>query len=70
MDELQRVLAISLTGEERDRAVTEFRACLDRWQMAMPPAEAIVQDFLDDNYFADDRIPNGGNRRGSRTSGS
>jgi mannose-6-phosphate isomerase-like protein (cupin superfamily) len=45
MDELDRVLSIALTGKERDHAVADFKECLDKWQLYMPPAEAIVEDF-------------------------
>ena len=45
MDELNKVLAISLSGKDREQAMTEFLRCLADWQMSMPPAEAIVQDF-------------------------
>jgi mannose-6-phosphate isomerase-like protein (cupin superfamily) len=45
MDELGKVLAISLTGPAREQAVREFEKCCADWHVTMPPAEAIVQDF-------------------------
>lgn len=45
MDELKKVLAISVTGEQRRKAIEEFNAYLAGWGLTMPPAEILVQDF-------------------------
>jgi mannose-6-phosphate isomerase-like protein (cupin superfamily) len=45
MDELEKVLAISVSGEARQEAVRDFEKCLADWHVTMPPAEAIVSDF-------------------------
>jgi len=45
MDELEKVLAASLSGQAKGQAVKEFTKCLAGWHITMPPAEAVVQDF-------------------------
>ena len=45
MDELQKIMDIAVHGEERLRAIAEFKDHLARWGMTMPPAEILVQDF-------------------------
>ena len=45
MDELQKGLAISLTGAPREAALSRFHAELGRWGLALPPVEPLVLDF-------------------------
>jgi mannose-6-phosphate isomerase-like protein (cupin superfamily) len=45
MDELKKILSVALVGEERERAIRQFNEHLAAWDMTMPPAEILVQDF-------------------------
>ncbi len=45
MDELKKALDNALVGEEKDRAIAEFKDHLVSWGMTMPPAEMLVEDF-------------------------
>jgi len=45
MDELKKILDIAVTGEQREKAIKEFKGYLAGWGMTMPPAEILVQDF-------------------------
>ena len=45
MDELKKILSVALAGEQREKAIQEFREHLAGWDMTMPPAEILVQDF-------------------------
>ena len=45
MEELDRALAIALTGEARERAVSCLRSHLARWDVAAPDIEPLVWDF-------------------------
>ena len=51
MDELSKGQAVGLIGAVRDEAMAAFTRQIDQWELAMPPAEAIVWDFgLGDFY--------------------
>ena len=45
MDELDRGLAIALTGTRRDDALEAFLKQAGEWSVALPPAEPLVLDF-------------------------
>ncbi len=45
MDELDKGLAISLSGPGRDRALAEFRRQAAIWNLALPPVAPLVLDF-------------------------
>jgi len=45
MDELQKGLAISISGAPRDAALRRFQAEIVRWGLALPPVEPLVLDF-------------------------
>src|SRR5258705_6656 len=45
MDELDKGLAISITGRPRDQALREFKKHITRWDLALPPVEPLVLDF-------------------------
>lgn len=45
MDELNKGLAISMTGAARDQALAEFGRQLEVWGIALPPVEPLVLDF-------------------------
>ncbi len=45
MDELEKALKVGLSGEVKEKALEEFRGHLKRWDMKMPPAEMLVEDF-------------------------
>jgi mannose-6-phosphate isomerase-like protein (cupin superfamily) len=45
MDELEKALAIALSGPLADDALARCRAVLADWQVALPPSEPLVLDF-------------------------
>ena len=45
MDELEKGLAIALTGPRRDQALAAFREQIGNWGVALPPVEPLVLDF-------------------------
>jgi D-lyxose ketol-isomerase len=45
MDELEKGLAISMTGEPRAAALRRFHAQVQQWHLALPPVEPLVLDF-------------------------
>ncbi len=45
MDELDKGLAISITGNARSDALARFDKQLRRWGLAVPPVEPLVLDF-------------------------
>ncbi len=45
MDELDKALAIAISGPERDRALDAFMGQLALWQITLPPAMPLVLDF-------------------------
>ena len=45
MDELEKGLAISVTGELRDKALDEFNKQMEKWGVALPAVEPLVLDF-------------------------
>src|SRR5688572_30872253 len=45
MDELEKGLAISISGEARARALSRFLAQVQQWDMSLPAVEPLVLDF-------------------------
>jgi D-lyxose ketol-isomerase len=45
MDELDKGLAISISGPARDVALGRFKQQIARWGLALPPVEPLVLDF-------------------------
>ena len=45
MDELDKGLAISITGAAREQALVEFGRQLEAWNLVMPPVVPLVLDF-------------------------
>jgi len=45
MEELDKGLAISLTGPAAERALAAFNKQMDEWGLAAPPVEPLVLDF-------------------------
>lgn len=45
MDELEKGLAIALTGPRRDEALAVFLEQIRKWGVALPPVEPLVLDF-------------------------
>jgi D-lyxose ketol-isomerase len=45
MDELDKGLAISITGPARTAALARFHAQVEKWNLALPPVEPLVLDF-------------------------
>jgi D-lyxose ketol-isomerase len=45
MHELDKALAISLTGPAAEAALAAFRRQAETWQLALPPVEPLVLDF-------------------------
>lgn len=45
MDELEKGLEISLSGQQRDRILSAFLKQMEEWQIALPPVEPLVLDF-------------------------
>jgi hypothetical protein len=85
MDELEKGLAIAITGAPRTKALEAFRQYIKEWKVALPAIAPLVLDFglgefdktglgtalllelsmpceIDDNDFADERIPIGKSR--------
>ena len=45
MDELEKGLAISLSGQQREMILASFLQQIEEWQIALPPVEPLVLDF-------------------------
>ena len=45
MDELEKGLAISITGANRESLLSEFQRQIREWGVALPPFEPLVLDF-------------------------
>jgi len=45
MDELDKGLAISVTGPLRKKALADFHRAIKSWQQPLPPVEPLVLDF-------------------------
>lgn len=45
MDELEKGLAVSLSGPLRDQPLAEFRRQVKAWNLALPAVEPLVLDF-------------------------
>lgn len=45
MDELDKGLALAMTGAVRDAALAAFRQQIQEWQVALPSVEPLVLDF-------------------------
>ena len=45
MDELERGISISMTGEARAAALALFLGQIGKWEVALPPVEPLVLDF-------------------------
>ena len=45
MDELEKAMAISISGPQRTRILRAFRKQVDRWHIEMPAARPLVLDF-------------------------
>ena len=50
MDEFDKVIAISISGEKANAALEKFRVQMDRWGLQLPPASPLLIDFGLNDY--------------------